>query len=295
MGHIEHRRKKAEEKQLSMKPICLLFLGLMACGSYEVDPSAFIQIGSTLFIDMQGDIDEYAEISDLAIYVDAKYLGTFPRQTRVPFIGEGAHNLQIFPIIRANSLSTFPVVYPFYDDYEIPVNLEVANTTVINPRFTYKENSIISFSEDFQLQNIFNIDLDQDPKTAPELISGLDERALLLAVTENAPILETTHSFPINDLPVDGSAAYLELDIWARGTGLFVGIKGNETGGTTAQKYKVYIYPSENRKRQYIEFSPELKSSQFTGYQILFKVIWDDQAGENEQSVLLDNIKFLHF
>jgi len=295
VGYIEYRRKKKEEKQLSMKPKCLLFLGLVACSTYEVDPSAFIQIGSTVFIDSQGDIDEYAEISDLAVYIDAQYLGSFPRQSRVPFIGEGAHTLQIFPIVRANSLSTLPVVYPFYADYEITVSLDVAKTIVINPQFSYKENSKISFSEDFQLQNIFNIDLDQDPNTTPELTDGLDERALLLSVTENAPILETTHSFPINNLPVDGSAVFLELDIQARGTGLFIGIKGNETDGTTAQQYKVYIFPSENRKRHYIEFSPELKSSQFAGYQILFKVIWDDQAVVGGQSVLLDNIKFLHF
>lgn len=133
----------------------LLFCLLAFVSCNIINPSeeeaSYIAINSvnvTTDVAIQGS--NAANISDAWIYVDDKLVGAYKLPCRVPVLNSGTHKVSIGAGIQLNGSSTLRTPYLFYRFHEQEnVNLELGQTTIISPTFSYFDSLTFAFKANF--------------------------------------------------------------------------------------------------------------------------------------------------
>ncbi len=236
-------------------------------------------------------------INEVWIYADSLLLGAFPIPGTVPIIPKRETILvEIHAGIRENGQASQPVIYPFYASLERVIRVVEGGNQTINLGFSYLSHSKFAWVETFDGQHSLKDDIDQNEGTriviaSSPMFSGGVGRGF---VTSADPELEVASSFPVDDIPTDGSPVFLELD-FVGDIDLAVGLRGRSQAIPPVSAYKIVLFATEDREKVYIDFTPELQASALDAYQITFRASYDQQAGLDTQYIYLDNIKWIHF
>ena len=269
--------------------LCALLV--LGCADFEAELPTYIEFAQISIDSPSGQLPT-SGVRDFWVYVNQGLQGVYPVTATVPVLGSSEFQLELFAAIRQNGINQDVILYPFYESFNTSILPMPGEAIDVNPEFHYSQNVKCALFDDFAGGLQFQLDLDNDPQSKPVLN---DDQALQFVVTEDHPILETAQNIPIPDLPIDGSPVFMEIDYRSEGTGIFIGLIGSDGFNTSAKQFKLYLFPDDKWNKAYINFSPDLLASQFPFYQIVFRVIWDDQSVVERQSVTLDNLKLLHF
>ena len=236
------------------------------------------------------------QVSEVWLYADSNLLGAFPVPAQIPIIPIGQHtDLEVFAGIRENGLASSPVIYPFYSTalFKIPSSQTQSS---VEPQFHYLPSTTFALDENFEVGNVFREDLDGDDETRMDVITlpALDGRVGALKVTATHPNIEVASAFTLNQIPANGTAVFLEVDYLSE-VSFAVGLRGSGGAASPVNFYKLVLFPNPERTKVYINFTPDIQTSDHPRFQVIFQAVFDTNLSLDTQYVYLDNIKMLHF
>ncbi len=91
-----------------------------------------------------------SKITDVYVYIDTKFIGSYPLPAQFPVIETGSHQMIFYAGVIINGISNSRVDYPFYDSYEETVLLEPGKITTVTPQTKYSVNTVASWMENFE-------------------------------------------------------------------------------------------------------------------------------------------------
>ncbi len=279
----------------------ILVLGLLSCIKNNPDP-AFVEITSWTLVANPDLIPDEGVLTqnftNAWVFANGQLVGIFELPIRLPILGEGLTNFQIYPTILNNGISATKKIYPFVDSYEVTVDLVKNQTTTINPVTRYKSSSKVIIIEDF---DGVSPNFEDDPNSMATLMKDNDPQYLqwgsgygYIALT----LQDSTYSgYSItNYTPPKGQEVYLEVD-YLNTNDLVTGILEVSVQSVTnhpniqmndqpiggAVWKKIYI-----DLREIISGTP---SAQY--YKLTFQAALE--AGGVPRDILIDNVKLVHF
>lgn len=238
----------------------------------------------------QGTASE--QITDVWVFVNDLSLGVYELPATIPSLETGTQNVTLFPVIRENGVRSAPIIYPFYNRFETTVDLNIGETTTIQPTTTYVNNAIFELVEDFNSTGHL---LKGGDVNAVKIVDGKGQ--ILLGEVE---AVEFTSTGTFIDLPTaNGLSVFLEFDYQTNvefEIGL-VGLDPSPTNPINATVYNVVLCPINRWNKVYINLQEVLAVSQLPGYKLAFRASTNDTGCGNIVSevpeVLIDNIKFI--
>lgn len=281
------------------KLVFLSFLILSSCGIFDgtnVDPSYIYFSEPELIVQADQGANTH-NIQDYWIEMDGTNLGISPIPGTVAFLPTTEEPLVLINAgIRPNGVLGSATSYPMYEFLQPVIDFVPEQEDTLKLSFRYKQDVKFSLIEGFEASQLFTRDEDDDPGSFVEIQSNdvrTGNSAAKLTVTEAHPILEVSNLLGLNDVPDNGTAVYLEFD-YKNDVSFVVGLIGS-TNGTETRFEKVVIPERDNWNKIYINFTQDIEQSGFDSYHVIFIVHRDDNSPDAENSVLLDNVKFVHF
>jgi hypothetical protein len=246
------------------------------------------------------------EITEGWIYVNNELIGGFTLPAEIPILAEGQAEVQIFPGVKVNGLTSSPGVYPMMKRYIVSVLLKPGETVTVSPTTEYEPSITFAWPED---KTTFdgattvvyeNRDFDESTTYSITPTGGFQGKSLLMEV-------DTAHGFieiasEQIALPNTGDRnVWLEMhhknDIQFSIQIVGVGQDGFEQG------IPLYLFnPTKDEKwnKIYFNLTDYLPTLVRPTYRLFFRVPLpiDNATGQYSAlkgKVMLDNIRLLHF
>ncbi len=269
-----------------------LFL-LSSCKKYQpADSSFFIKSEqekitvSTTSRDGSGS----HKITDLWLYVNGKYQGTYPNGSLMPVVSQGKGvKINVFAGIKNNGISDTRIPYPFFDFLTLDTLVESGKTVTRGFVFKYKAATTFTWMENFENTvgtSIVNDGFDGvlDKAQPEDCFEGKSLRFTLPAGGTAARMVSTGDGFI---LPTSSGNVYLEID-YKCDTDFIVGLIGSDGIEIPAITIKKQL----SWNKIYIQFSVAASSLATLKSNVYFKIL-KDSNGQTKQ-IFLDNIKLLY-
>ncbi len=257
---------------------------------------AYIHIDSVVMnIDPVEDGRGVHNITDVWVDLDGTRLGTFEIPVTFPVIAEGTHTLHIQAGIKENGKGSTRVVYPFYTDYRKIVNFQPEDVLDITPEFSYIAEAVTdSWREEFEHQQI-SIDT-SGLSTVPLLVENDDlyegnEVGKVYMTNDNA-YFECINNEAI-EIPWNYDDIYMELE-YESNTPFTMGLIFNYINTPSITKPIITFNPRDFRNKIYVNISDVVFGQ---ANAVSFYVYFNSNkiAGVDTSTILLDNIKLVHF
>ncbi len=286
--------------------LCAAFLALPACDliNPEEEIPSFVQIDSFSFSTLYATQGlPSADIPDVHVYVDNKFIGIYELPARVPVMKTGKVTVSLLPGIRENALAIAHRPVRIYRSFDTSLILEAGKAVVVKPRSTYRDNVRFAWMEDFEDRSnslVFTTRSNRDSMaiipagSAPWAYPAAPNSAWSLYADMGASDsfklfeLKTFNSF--NDLPVGGRDVYLEMDYYSTlplQTGLF------KLSGMIYEQVPLVLLPETGGKwrKVYLNLNVELAGlTAGTPIELYFGII--KQTGFLDRTRFgLDNMK----
>lgn len=273
-----------------------------SCGDDYGDISPKYIVVDTLLMELNpGEGTEKHNFNEVWAYSGSNFIGAFPLPAQIPVLSGESTLLSFFPGYRQYSLDNFPDNYPFATRYDTILN----NTTnaefiPINPQVRMNPGTEFSFVETFEQGTSFTFRYTPDNSANLAVYSGdaYDGnncgRAIL---TEDNFLLQQGNSIQLANIPLDGTPSMIELS-YKSDVQLGIGFYGYAPSGTSERFVKVVMFPNEEWNRVYVPIEDELNQFGQQGYtsmRILIEAVFNPNLDKEEQEVLIDEIKLLHF
>jgi hypothetical protein len=232
------------------------------------------------------------KITDAWVYVDGQINGVFQMPVTLPVVEIGKHDITIIPGIRNNGIKSNPVIYPFYTNYTVMLDLKAGITETVRPTTTYITATQFKIMEDFERGNIFRADRDGNTALSFTTIdNGFEGRSGQIVLTKNNPRMEKATTTKV-DLSSTPENIYLEMN-YKTDAELSVGIIGSDvsTNPSGTASYKITLFPNKEWNKTYINLTNEAKDLKMKDFQIVFRSLLPDSL--NSATILLDNIKLI--
>ena len=281
--------------------LLVLLLGCWSCDiiNPEEQVPAYLAIEPFTFntvVGAQGTAS--AKIVEAWVFIDGAFLGVYDLPATVPVLAVGPTDIRIDAGIKENGVNDRPEPYPFFESYEVRLNLEANTTEVIQPTTRYTTNTKFAFIEDFE---------DTRPRIFTETIFGQTELTRTqsevfegnfsgqFSVTrEERPLVEISSSIDFNGLQDEGIFVYLEVD-YKSDAAVAWGIAGERNAGSGQQQfYDPGFNPSLEWNKIYFHLSPLIFDAGIEDYKIAFQAFLTESSPDSA-IVFLDNIKLVHF
>ena len=274
-----------------------LFL-LSSCKKYTAAGEAFfIKPTSVTVIGKETQALSSHKITDLWLYVDGKYQGTYPFGNLLPILRKGNNiRINIFAGIKNNGISDTRIFYPFYDFITFDTLVESGKTIERSFRFNYKAATTVTLNETFDgnLGRLFTKSAVSSSSsciyTVSESPDSFEKQSAELSLPYDGydQIAQIESSGSGFALPGSTGNVYLELD-YKSNTEFSVGLIGEDG----ALKPAVMVTPQENWNKIYVQLSNAVNETPVSGkYKVYVKFIKADTE-TGIRRVFLDNIKLL--
>jgi hypothetical protein len=280
----------------------LLFCLLAFVSCNIINPSeeeaSYIAINSvnvTTDVAIQGS--NAANISDAWIYVDDKLVGAYKLPCRVPVLNSGTHKVSIGAGIQLNGSSTLRTPYLFYRFHEQEnVNLELGQTTIISPTFSYFDSLTFAFKANFddlsgnKLTSTSSSDttlsLCNDPARVFE-----GAGSCLVELFKDSGFVDFQMIDPIS-LPKGGANVFMEIN-YKTNQDLLIGLRSYYSGASTQEEQVITLRPTESWNKVYINLTRQV-SSQINANN--FRIYFQSKklSGSEPLEVLIDNFKIIY-
>ncbi|MDY0102667.1 MAG: hypothetical protein RBS07_06985 [Lentimicrobium sp.] len=286
--------------------VFFLFLPFVASlTSCEVDDSSLVP--SYVSVDSFALTSDYEQgtashkITDVWVYLDETLIGAYELPARVPILSEGAQNITLRPGIKINGISSTRAIYPYLNPVTSSVNLSkdsISAFSTVNTR--YRTNVIFPWLESFE-HSSFSIDTTskstvalqrtQDPQLVFSFPGESGSYSGMIQLPSDTSVFEvvTNETF---DFPSAGSEVFMEMNYKTDNT-FVVGVF-YKSSGIQVQRPLLVINKSDEWNKVYINLTvPKYDTPNATDFQIFIGATTDE--GNNEATILLDNLKLVHF
>ncbi|MEL6831535.1 MAG: hypothetical protein AAFP77_01010 [Bacteroidota bacterium] len=239
-----------------------------------------------------------ARIVEAWVFIDGAFLGVYDLPATVPVLAVGPTDIRIDAGIKENGVNDRPEPYPFYESYEVRLNLEANKTEVIQPTTRYTTNTKFAFIEDFEdirprifTETIFG--QTELTRTQSEVFEG-NFSGQFSVTREERPLVEISSSVDFSGLQDEGIFVYLEVD-YKSDAAVAWGIAGEQNAGSgQLQFYDPGFNPSLEWNKIYFHLSPLIFDAGIEDYKIAFQAFLTESSPDSA-NVFLDNIKLVHF
>lgn len=236
-----------------------------------------------------------SRIVDAWVYIDDQLIGAFELPCTFPVLLEGEHSVEIFAGIYLNGVKTTRVYYPFYNSWSENVTLVSDSVVTIAPAVTYSSSIKLPFQENFELGGVvLENDLQsltslQKTALAEEVFEGNYSGKIVLNDTDSVYLGVSILGY---DLPTAGGNVFLELDYKSEAD-IIIGVYAIKS--SQILKLEVAgILPKDEWSKIYINLTPTVFRENDA---LEFKVLIGSYlpSGVSEATVLIDNLKLIHF
>ncbi len=244
------------------------------------------------------------KITDVWLSVDGNFLGVYTLPALIPVLESGEHVLTLDAGIKDNGINSTPDIYPFYQNYQVTVDLQPNQTDTIRPVTRYRSNTKFSFIEPFESTQHQFRDVRQPVGATGIQISAQDvfegQSSGLILLDSAKAFVEIATLEKYRNLMKDGAFVYLELNYKSDVPALF-GVVGHlDAGGigSMATLYEPGFLPKDEWNKIYFNLTKMIFDGDFDAYQIIFQAFIPSENGKPTLStakVWLDNIKLVHF
>jgi hypothetical protein len=287
-----------------MSRLSFLFLVLTAfifspgCDTEEEPIPSYIKVNPIQLSTTTDEGSNSHKIEYAFIYINEEFLGGYFIPSTIPILQEGDVTIQIDPGVKANGLSFNPDIYPFYQRYEANITLTPGEVTEINPTTKYRENCAFPIQEEFNsTSHIFTADIDENPSTVIEIstLDAFEGTSGRIELTSANPSIIFGSDFNRNDLrslPDNGTAVWLEVN-FKGDTEIIFGLIAIDDFGNPESFPEYGINRTSTWNKVYFDLSQIIRDPRFVAFQVFGGATLP--SGATEATVLLDNIKLVHF
>jgi hypothetical protein len=239
--------------------------------------------------------DNVFEISEVFIFADGISLGVYPLPAKIPLITSGNDmTILIGGAVHPNGKADSSIEYPFFERVAFTENFEPGKEYNFEIDLNYVSTAIFDFAEGFENGNIFTKDLDSNGNTALKRTndSNTGNYAGEMTVTpeHNQNEVSTTLSYPRENN--SGGATFIEFD-YKNEVEFVAGITYQNSLQFTEEPI-ILLKPTNTWKRIYLDVTSQISLSTINEYSVLFG-IYHNGSSDEEQKVLIDNVKLVHF
>ena len=280
----------------------LLFYMLVFEGCNMINPkeeeASYIAINSvnvTTDVALQGS--NSANISDAWIYVDDQLVGAFELPCRIPVLQSGSHKVSIGAGIQLNGLSTLRTPYLFYRFHQQEnVNLEVGQTTVISPTFSYFDSLTFAFKANFDDLSGNKLTSTSSSDTTLSLCNDAARvfegaGSCLVELFRDSGFVDFQMIDPVS-LPQGGANVFMEIN-YKTNQDLLVGLRSYYTGASTKEEQLITLRPTSSWNKVYINLTRQVSSQiNASNFRIFFQTT--KPSGSEPLEVLIDNFKIIY-
>ncbi|MBI3135105.1 MAG: hypothetical protein HYZ14_10575 [Bacteroidetes bacterium] len=241
-------------------------------------------------------------ITDAWVYMDGTALGVFELPAKIPVLAEGEHNFLIYAGIKNNGISATRIKYPFYDRYEVTLNLVKGEKITVNPVVNYKSNLTFELIEDFEDTGIdFSAALISDTPMVfvdktdyPEIVK-YGQRCGGIFLTETDSIFKAATATYL-DLP-KSEDVFMELD-FLNNNSIRMGVIAQNTTDYSEHTPLVQMNPQSESswvwKKIYIDLKEDVSYEIYaTSYELYLLSVLDPENTLGK--IYLDNIKVIRY
>lgn len=238
-----------------------------------------------------------SRITDIWVYADGAYLGTFQLPARVPVLLEGKHQITFGAGIMANGIASTREAYPLYKFIDSTLTLVPGQVTALDSlTFGYFSGLSPIWYEDLERDTSgsgISIDttINSQGNILPDsLVVFEGKRSLKMEVNTVRPVIECTSLPDAGFILPTGKDVYLELDYTC--TQEFqLGLIAKTFSGERAIPV-IRFNPKSNWNKIYVRLGPYINAN---GDAFKFQVYirMDLASGASTGTAYLDNIKLI--
>lgn len=276
----------------------LFFLGTIFCTSCNKEKlkspeASFLVVDKTDVSVISGQGTNSHNITDIWFYVNGQFQGAYPVGSVMPIVASNDANIQMYPGIKNNGISTTRQPYTFYKAIEFDKNIEAGKTYTVSPVFEYKSGLNFVINDNFESTGSQFIPyaqgdssyvlIDDQNKTF-----GGTGKSVFMSMSDAKPTagMESGSSF---SLPTFGAPVYLELN-YKCNQAITVGVIGI-SGTSQAERITAAINPSANWNKIYIQLTSTISTPPtYSGYKIFIKATKATDTPE----IYIDNVKLIY-
>lgn len=265
---------------------------------------AYIHVPNIQFIPGNPSVEGSSshDFEDAWISVDLQQIGATNLPTTLPAILNpeiDLHKVRIRAGIQNNGISSDRYFYPFFDPYELDLDLQPGEIDTLYPTFAYRSDVRFTLIDDFEGAGVvFGQDLDDFPGTdiyqqSDDVFEGNNSGQLYID-SFNAECYVAT-SFRYSDLQVNAVASpvFLEMN-YKTDVPITVGLISHKSGFADEVFVKGGMNPSDGWNKIYFELTEDLYTLNADSYSVVLRAVYNGTA-PNEPKVYVDNIKLVHF
>ncbi|MCX7863376.1 MAG: hypothetical protein N2449_10325 [Bacteroidales bacterium] len=272
---------------------CIIFLSCSKWDKKEKIPS-YIQINQVqLQTDAATEGENTHKISDVWINVDGNLQGIYEIPVTFPILETGKHTVSIRAGIKVNGIAASRAPYPFFNIIHIDTILPEGKILSLTPVFSYKSETKFSWIEDFQ-GNGYSLDRMIGSDTVMYIVSDTSNNNKFGKFTIDAIrqkfYYKSSEAF---DLPVNGSAVFLELDYRCNHP-FTLGLLVNKLQSSVANDIIVLNPHPHKFNHIYIDLTYTVtQNMDALDYNVIIRGVLQD--GYSQGEIEIDNLKLLHF
>ncbi len=260
----------------------------------EEDIPAYIEFEDFELMVNGGQGSTFEKITEGWIYVNGDLIGAFSDNKPFPVLHEGTAEIIVDPGIHTNGISVRTQIYPLYNRFTAQVELVKGQITKITPKFSYIDEAVFIFIEDFSDTHIFSVDRDNYPETFIDStnIGGIDGTAGVIKLDANNPVIEVASSFSFSELPNDNiNTSFLEIT-YKTDIPFNIGLISTDSYGLKQAYYSHGLNTKQEWNKAYLDLTELLASVDAPTYQVSFRTSLPSDL--EEAFIYLDDIKLVH-
>ena len=263
---------------------------------YKADIPTYLEINSIdLTTDSVVEGSDSHGITDAWVFVDDISVGTFELPASIPVLGEGVHRMTVFAGIKVNGVSTDRGIYPFYQSYEIYLDLDPGAINTLSPTVSYYSGIEFAWKEDFDLGHSM-------------VKSGLSDTMFVLMSVDTLAALGLTSAVVYLDqsnpyfeartsqgyfTPPSGFSVYLEISYKTENQ-FSVGVFKNTFTGTERVNPFLNIRANSAWNTLYIDLTDYLVvHTDAISFEVYFSATLE--TGLTSSTIYIDNAKLIHY
>lgn len=254
----------------------------------------------------QGDNND--DIVDAWVFVDGQEVGTFELPATIPVLHSGSSVVTVLAGIKKNGLNSDRVVYPFYEAYEVTMELIPSEVDTLQPFVSYREGVTFPWLENFEDNSISltgsgsgttsdTFKITEDPEDVYNYDGVNNSRSGETFIGNGFQRWENS-SVDQFDLPRIGQDIYLEINFKCN-TEFVAGIYPINSPIVTGIPIVNFFSTVDDDgdmqwKKAYVSLKEDVNNPEFRNAE--FKVFFYTQSSQGSSTKLfLDNIKLIHF
>lgn len=233
------------------------------------------------------------DIKDAWIYVNDKLIGAFELPVTAPVLEKGRSKIRVRAGIIENGIANTRTFYPFYENFELELDLKPMHTDTIYPIVKYTENKTVAWHENFNGQD-FSVTLTPESNVGFSIVHDTNAGTHHVKYLKADLINDNDHfevaSIESFVLPRANRPVFFEFDFKSDVT-LAFGYYVTTSVGTSIYTF-MFLHPADEWKKIYIQLTPSIGIYELdASFRMFFGAINEEGV---ESSVYLDNLKLIH-